>query len=367
MLEKTLEFLRIVDPQPNEEKIRKRKESAQELFAGVKSDPALLADFAQGAVSGFASAPFSQDSPVVTALIKAIKDRDALPHDLKENAAELRALAGIVLGELLTNQPKGAPLDEAVLAALSLSSGLSLKPAASEKHLRWMLETLSNASNAVLLLAAQLRRKRSTSALQKVEALKKSEPPADVWDTAIPSIRRALQEVAAQAAIDREETETLWWLFAAYSELEQKPLKELTPCQAACSAGFELAMRALLPPPLSTVGMIRRAVETERKASTLTLITLQDAAKEWTKTLVSALAPVDDGLDEYIARYPSLLPLSWACRRLRDCRDGAQKLGKDFVQATGFPTSVEQSPSDWGAQIFREKTLQRVLVEHEES
>jgi hypothetical protein len=113
--------------------------------------------------------------------------------------------------------------------------------------------------------------------------------------------------------------------------------------------------------------MVRRVVETEREASTLTPISLRDAAKEWTKTLVSALAPVDGGVDEYIVRYPSLLPLSWACRRLRDCTDGAQKLDKEFAKATSFPTNIDHSPSDWGAQIFREKTLQRVLVEHEES
>jgi GTPase-associated system helical domain len=368
MLDKAMEFLRITDAQPSDEKVRKRKESAQETLSVVRTDAALVADLAQGVVSGFGSAPFSQDAASVATLIKSIKDRDTtLPQDLKENAVELRALAGIVLGELLTNHPKITPTDESVLTALCLNSALSLRPTATEKHVRWVLDTLLAAGDAVLLSAGRLRRKRGTAALQKLDALKKTEPPADPWETVIPSFRQAVQEATAQAAIDREELETLWWMFAAYSELQQKPLAKLEPFDAAFCAGIELGERALLPPSLSTIGMIRRAVESERKASTLNAVSLQDATKDCSKPMVNALAPADRRLDDTIARYPALLPLSWACRRLRDCTDGSQKLGKEFTIATGIPVNGSRAPSEWGAQVFREKILQRFLVGPEEN
>ena len=83
--------------------------------------PLLLA-FLQGVIGGFEAVPFSQDHAAVALLIKSIKDRDAtLPHDLSENSSELRAVAAITVGELMANQPDGAPADEAVLAALALN------------------------------------------------------------------------------------------------------------------------------------------------------------------------------------------------------------------------------------------------------
>jgi hypothetical protein len=364
MLNKTLEFLRIVDAHPSDEKVRKRKESAQELLSQVDSDPDMLMEFAQGVIAGFGSAPFTQESKSVAALIKSIKSRDeTLPLDLKENNVELQALAGIALGELLTLRPKNVPTDSAVLAALCFRSALSLRPVVKEKHLRAMLDTLLEASDVDLRIAAKLRRKESTGALQRLEALKKTEPPADPWDVLLPSVRRAVFEATNQAAIDREELETLWWMFASYSEVESKPLAELTASNAAFCAGIELAERALLPPVPSTIGMVRRAVVTDRKATTLAPIPLQDAAKTWTKAMLDALSPSDGSNDEHVSRYPAIFPISWACHRLRTSGEEPVTLGKEFAKATGIPVDTIQSPSDWGSQTFREKIIHRTLAE----
>jgi len=364
MLNKTLEFLRIVDAHPSDEKVRKRKESGQELLLQVDSDAGMLMEFAQGVIAGFGSAPFTQESKSVASLIKSIKSRDeTLPLDLKENNVELQALAGITLGELLTHQPKNVPTDSAVLAALCFRSALSLRPVVSEKHLRAMLDTLLEASDVDLRVAAKLRRKESTAALQKLEVLKKTEPPADPWDVLLPTVKRAIFEANNQAVIDREELETLWWMFASYSELESKPLAELTAFNAAFCAGIELAERALLPPVPSTVGMVQRAVVTGRKATALAPISLQDAAKSWTKVMIEALSPSDGSNDEYISRYPSIFPISWACHRLRPTGEEPVTLGKEFVKATGIHVDAVQSPSDWGSQTFREKIIQRTLAE----
>ena len=168
MLNKTLEFLRIADTQPSDEKVQKRTESAEELVAPLKDNRPLLLEFVQGIVAGFTSTLFTQESQAVVLLIKAIKDHGTLPHDLKENAVELRAVAAIAVGELLTQHPESVSTDEAVLAALALRAALLLRPATTEKHIKWMLDTLLDASDDVLQAAAQFRRKRGTPALEKL-------------------------------------------------------------------------------------------------------------------------------------------------------------------------------------------------------
>ena len=336
MLNKTLEFLRIVDTQPSDEKVQKRAESAQDLVATLRDNRSLLLYFVQGIVAGFTSIPFTQESQAVVLLIKTIKDHGTLPHDLKENAAELRAIAAIVVGELLTQHPEGVPTNEAVLAALALRAALSLRPASAEKHIKWMLDTLLHASDEILQTVAQSRRKRGTPALEQLTTIKEATPTTDLWAVVVPSVRSALREATAQAAIDREEIETLWWMFSAYSEVERRPLANLEPFAAAFCSGIELAQRALLPPSLSAVAMVKRAVESGRDAATLAPISLQEAAKHWSDTMLNRLSPVTGSVADAVSSYPGLLPVSWACRRLRECNSGAQRLGKELKAATGI-------------------------------
>jgi hypothetical protein len=363
MLNKTLEFIRIADVQPTDDKVRRRTESATELvahLAGTGNRDVLLA-FLQGTVVGFDGPLFTQDSPAVVLLVNTIKAKDAtLPFDLKENAIELRAVAAIAVGELLTRQSESHPTDETVLAALSMRSALSSRPTASNKHICWMLDTLLAASDKVLYSAGQFRRKRGTRALRQLDKLEK---PADanVWEVLMPAFKSALLEASVQEAVDREEIETLWWMFTAYSEVEQKPLAELSPLAAAFCCGIELAQRALLPPSPSTTEMVKRAVESGRKPATLASVALQDATAQWSEAMISRLCPGGGSADEAVSAYPALLPIAWACSRLRECRD-APRLGKDFTASTGVPLSFSQPPASWGAQVFREKIVQRVLL-----
>jgi hypothetical protein len=179
-------------------------------------------------------------------------------------------------------------------------------------------------------------------------------------------VKSAIKEVKAQTAVDREEIETLWWMFGGYSEIEQKPLIELSPVAAAFCSGLELASRALLPASPSSAAMVRRAVMTDRKPAALRPVPLQEATKDWSASLLAALAPNDGSRDQLITQHPALLPLSWACRRLGECAAGPQELGKDFSAATGIPLNLAQTPMDWGAQVFHEKILQRIFAETEE-
>jgi hypothetical protein len=224
-----------------------------------------------------------------------------------------------------------------------------------------MLDTLSAASDKVLHSAAQRRRQRGNEAFHKLDKLKKPAEGTDVWDTLLPVFKAALREVSAQEMVDREEIETLWWMFGAYSEIEQKPLVNLSPLAAAFCSGFELAQRALLPPSPSAVAMVKRAVESGRKPATLGSVSLQDATADWSEAMVNSLSPADGALTSY----PALLPISFACQRLRECKD-APKLRKDFTVTTGIPLTFSQSPASWGGQVFREVILQRFVMDNKE-
>jgi hypothetical protein len=363
MLSQTFEFLRIIDVQPSDEKVRKRKQSATDLLAHFDANDSqdIMLAFLQGIVAGFDGSSFSQASPAVVLLLKAIKDHDsAVPSDLKENAVELRAVAAIVIGELLTRKSESAYDDEAVVLALALRSALSLRPANKQKHIKWALDRLLSASDDLIKFAGSERRKRGTLALRELDKIKESAPGTDLWEVVVPTVKAALEEAVDQAKMDREEIETLWWLFTAYSEVERKPLGELSPFAAAFCSGVELAKRALLPPSLSSAAMVRRAVDSGRKVASLASTSLEENLNEWSQSMNEALLPADGSQDTVVSQFPALLPLSYACRRLRECQD-TPKLGKEFTSATGILVDASHSPADWGAQVFREKVLLRVL------
>ena len=366
MLNKAFEFLRIADPKPSNEKVGMRTKAAADLVTKLakKENQSVLLTFLQGVVAGFDNPPFTQESAAVVALIKAIKEHggDAtLPEDLKENALELRALAGMVVGELLEKSLKDGMSDEGMLAALGISAA-SLRPATKDKHLEWMRNELLAHAGKVLQQGAAVRRQRGTPAFSELNDIKLPEEEDQVghWKEVLPAIRAALSEAKAQAMIDREETDTLWWMFAGFSEIEQKPLAKLSPSAAALAAGVELGRHALLPPSPSATAMVERALTSGRKATALAAITLEDAASEWTDPLLNGLVPGDEKGGSAVSQCPALLPLASACRRLREGR-GA-KLGEEFSSATGLALDEPHSPVVWGAQAFRETVFLRVIA-----
>jgi hypothetical protein len=367
MLNKAFEFLRIADPKPSNEKVGMRRKAAVDVVAKLdkKENQSLLLACLQGIVAGFDNPPFTQESAAVVALIKATKEQggDAtLPEDLKENALELRALAGIAVGELLEKSLTEGVGDEAMLAALGLSAA-SLRPATKNKHLESMRGELFVHASKVLQLGAAQRRQRGTQALEKLNDIAlpdEDEEEGGRWKEVLPAIRAALSEAHAQATIDREETDILWWMFTGFSEIEQKPLPQLSASAAAFSAGVELGRRALLPPSPSTTAMVDRVTTSGRKATALASITLEHAASEWTEALLDSLLPSDENGKNAVSQCPALLPLASACRRLRE--SGGAKLGKEFTTATGLAVDEPFSPVMWGVQAFRETVFLRMVA-----
>lgn len=287
-----------------------------------------------------------------------------MPTDLTENALEIRVLAGIAVGELLANHTDTTP---AILASLALRSALTSRPTATEKYLKWMLEFLLSAADVVIAAQAKARRQRGTPKLEELAGLEEPAEGEGGWDLLRSSVHEALSEAKDQERINREEMEILWWMFAAHSEVAKKPLADIeSPVVAAFCCGLELAQRAILPPPPSAINMIKRAVETDREPATLIAVSLHDAAEKWIKdSLIPALCPVDAQSDDVIASYPTILPVSWVCRQLREFKD-VSKLGREVASYTGIPIKHKHAPANWGAQVFAEAILQRAIRAEQE-
>jgi hypothetical protein len=366
MLDKAFEFLRICDPQPVDEKVRHRKESASDLavLLAKNENRDLLLSVLQGVVAGFNSPPLTQDSAAVRAVIKAIKDHDtALPQDLSENAMELRSVAAIAAGELLTQSAALSPANgNALLTALCLRTALSLRSKGTEKHVEAMFDVLKGAGDKLVQDAAHQRRRRSATSLNQLEEFsvdKESEESDAPLSEALLLIQAALVEVHNQAATDREELETLWWMFAGYSEVAGTPLSELSPSAAAFCSGVELAERALLPPAPGAMAMVDRAVQTGRK-SAAKAISLEDAIKEWTRPMIEALLTPDAPVDGVPEICPALLPVAWACKQVRNYTE-KPRLEESFGIVTGISGKQGFAPAIWGSQIFLEKIVLRAL------
>ena len=185
MLSKAFEFVRIADTNPSDEKVRRRKEAASSLLKLLGENRDLMLSVLQGVVAGFNAAPLSQDSPAVQAVIDAVKERDtAFPNDLSENALELRSVAAIAIGELLTQggSDQGSR-GNAVLAALSLQSALAIRAPGTDKHLRAMFQTLEDAAQKLAMAASLKRRERSGASLTALEDFVVSEEDGEAKES----------------------------------------------------------------------------------------------------------------------------------------------------------------------------------------
>lgn len=371
MLNRAFEFVRIADPNPGDEKVRARKDAAAALTKELLKDRGLLLSALQGVVFGFDKAPLNQDSPLVRAVVKAVKGSDtAFPEDLTENAMELRAVAAIAIGEILTILATQGANGSSLLAALCLQSALALRPQEKTQHLRAMLEHLADAAAAVSTSEAKKRRHRSHASMKAFEALtstpeeEESEEDGEQersLDDVLPVVKSAFEELQENTAKDREELETLWWLFAGYSEIAEKPLQELSVAAAAFCSGLELSEKSLMPPPESRTAMVRRALRSSHPAEEMNRLKLETAIRDWTKKMIDGLLSPGDTARADPELYPALLPLSWAC--LRAIKDGGNpELDKNFTKVTGIEKKHEAAPADWGAQIFLEKSVLRLLA-----
>ena len=248
-----------------------------------------------------------------------------------------------------------------MLVASLLLSAIPPRPVTSERYLKAVLDGLQNLASELLERAALLRRNGSPL---PVDCLSKLEAAADVatfQQKVIPAILDCFNELQKRAIIDREERELLWWLYAGSSSTTRQRVSALKPAVAAVCCGGELANIAIQPPLAGIRHMVYRAVEEGRKAKDLAERSVEDMVPDWDENVLGVLATGESHIESLISAYPSLLPLSWLCKRLCDSQVGSG-WKEEFESKTGCSPSEKRPTADWAAQVFYERSAQRLLV-----
>lgn len=365
MLKKMFEWYRIVNPNPDDTILEKRKLAVTELIKRLSEseDYNLLIACTSGVANGFET-NFKQESEIVEAVVGLIREHQpAFPVDLSENALELRACCAIALGEILTqneNQDKVAREDAELVASLFVSA-IGIRPKITQKYLRVVIQALEQISFGVLESIAQDRRQRTAI---NYDGLDKVPPNANIpafWDGLRPILKSYFSLIDRQNAADREELDVLWWLYNGFSEIVNQPLIALSPAIAAICCGAEIADKVLLPPLESVRQMVLQATERGRKRSALVAVPLTEIAAEWKEKILSTLIPTNTGPQEIIKRFPPLFPLSWLCSRLQESQ-GSPGWSQEFKLKTGIPASQSCEPGKIAMQAFNERIAQRVCL-----
>lgn len=362
MLIRAFEWYRLVNVQPTSQTIDNRAAAARNIMSAIDEaeDWHLALGCAVGVVAGF-EGNFTQDSPVVQSLIRAIRAHEsAFPQDLSENALELRVCAAVALGEIMVRNGDQAPDTSALLIASVLRSGLGARPSPSSRHLKQMLDELDGAAAKVLVSGAFSRRRRLVAlaeGFEKLQELTPTELPA-AWKSLVPALTAAMRESAQHSEIDREELNVLWWMFSGVSSTTGRLIAKMPSGAAVLCCGAELGDQCLVPPTLGLEAMVQRAYETGRKPSEMTDRNIEELAADWDPELPNVLVPNEDAR-RLAQTYPSLFPLSWLCDRLLASK-GPTGWTVEFERLTDIPTNHTLLPANWAIQAFRERVAHRV-------
>ncbi|MEN6449163.1 MAG: GTPase-associated system all-helical protein GASH [Thermoguttaceae bacterium] len=363
MLRNLYEWYRIVTAKPDDETIRHRQASIPELVDRLVCAESfdLLVGCTAAASNGLNDRN-AQPASLVPTLVEIIrKHQPAFPQDLSENALDLRACCAVALGEMLI-RPDAEKKKEPVLVASLLLSANSLRPVPSERYLKVVLDGLLTLASELLERAALLRRNGATLPVDRLSKLEAAADVAAFQQQVVPAILDCFNELQRRAITDREERELLWWLYAGSSSIIRKRVSVLKPAVAAVCCGGELANIAIQPPLASIRHMVYRAVEEGRKAKDLAERSVEDMVPDWDENVLRVLAPGESRIESLISAHPSLLPLSWLCKRLSDSQVGSG-WKEEFELKTGFSPTEKRPTADWAAQVFHERSAQRLLAD----
>jgi len=358
MVNRTLEWHRIVNAKPSPDTIDRRTAAITDLVKAYDeaTDWEVILQSVAGVVAGFEK-NHSQDSSAVGLVFRSLQGKDStVPQDLTDNALELRAAAATALGEIISRSPDKYPDSTALLVAITFQTGLGIRPRPKERHLKAMLDELDQASRSTLQRAQKMIRQRTPSGkkILSIDENAAADPAA-----AIKNLTKAAKEMASefanQSSLDREELDILWWLFSGASTTSGLSVNDLAAGKAALVVGAEIANMCLLPPPNNANAFVRRGISLTKnpdaKRSLEKIIAETDSA---TWALFDAEADGSLGED-----YPAICTLSWVCAKLKSSAVTTGWL-PEFSAKTGLDASQSFDAFAVAEQAFKERIAQRL-------
>ncbi len=358
MLSRLFEWYRVVNAKPSGERLELREKAVREFVKVLDeaSEWDLVVDSVAAVVGGFESG-FAQNSPLVQAVISAIKMHDsAFPQDLSENSMELRVIVALGLGELIVRDASESPQDIAILVASLIRSSRYPRPGQKKRYLEQVLNELCAEAVEVLARAGQLCRQRSAILERNIEKLKKTPvDPAAGLTALITSVDDTITTLHQQILIDREELNILWWMFAGASVTTGDAISDLALGAAAIVCGVEFANLCDLPPAQSAEAMVRRAFKAGRKK--IPKKSLEQIVEDWSEPF-NGLLVADDCAKTIAQKYPQIFPLSWLAARLVESQ-GASCWSAEFERKTGLKASANYDVGDIAVHIMMERIAHR--------
>jgi GTPase-associated system helical domain len=364
MIRKLYDWYRVVDPDPKDEKIQKRRLAIEQLVSRLLKEDGYQGLIASTEVVANGFRKGSQElSGLAQTVVSCIREsQPAFSDDLSENALELRICCTVALGEIIINDSNKKDISAKVqLAASLLLSAMGLRPPVKKRFLQPILVEMQNLSIGALKKVAEARRDRSPINPKYLDSYlpKAEEDIATYMKRFLPVLKAIFTFVERKQDADREELDVLWWLYNGFSEEMKLALVDLKPSEAAICCGVEVA-DIVLPPPIDSIpSMAMQAIVKGRKKADLVTKPFNEMVREWREGIAELLAPSDGDLMEMVRGYPAILPLSWLCLRLSES-EGTSEWEKEFEKKTGISPSLHYEPTRVAVQALNERVSQRI-------
>ena len=304
-------YIRIFKTDPDDDFVVKRAAALKAIVAKLSETDTFdgLMTLAQ-TVTDSVYNPESLDGEISSDIEQAIKAES--PSFLAEgNELQIAVMAAVGVLEIISEaEPTSDQASTADYLALAIWSGLSFNKTLSETKIEHLRQELISKSRDLFLSSAEKSRKRLSAS------------------------RFTIKILTANAALDREELDILWWVLGDWSNLAKARLSKLSECSASIIAAFEVASRLRRIPAEAHRQLSMRYIKDDASFSLEEVI-------DGLGTEVNALCePYQD--DALVHNNPGILPLMNAIVQ-----------GKKAMN--GMHTSL--SVTDWTARALIEGAL----------
>jgi len=223
--------------------------------------------------------------------------------------------------------------------ALGLWSALGFQKPSTNAKLEALRTELLNKAHGVVLKRASLSRKRMDVPDMKFAAPADGSEPVSVDTSFADATRATVEALRANAAVDREELDLLWWVLSDRSELLKRHLStEKNSTTRAIASGIEAGHLLRRMPSEAHLHLVLRNVGADDATSSLT-----DVIKAVADDRQALVAPY--GGQQIVLACPAVFPL------LNGLRNGTSSDGH---------AKQKRSLEDWAARALLESSILQV-------
>lgn len=255
MLSQTGEWYKTTAIQDNDERLAQRRRAAETLVASWEkaAAPQIIDVVCLGLEAALPVR--GENSPALGSVLDAIAhEQPTFDRALGASAIDPRLCVLVGLSEFLHRRmakPEALRKKEsALIAAQALTCALRYRLVTAGGFLDEKVQSLLDVAEALLVKLDQGRRVRRVDPAAAMASVVLSGEAA--WANLKKAVLDSLNLMTANAALDREELQALWWVFGGYSISQQRPFAQLPPATAALTAGVELSSLIAWPGTMGT-------------------------------------------------------------------------------------------------------------------